>query len=143
MANLSPELFKQSSNRAQEWDMSSHSGPSYEFGPFRLDPSERLLLRDGQNLPLTPKALEALLLLVANSGRVVEKQELIEALWPDSFVEEANLTNNISLLRKVLGDSSEEPSYIETVPRRGYRFVAAVRRAEPAANEQNKSLWLT
>jgi DNA-binding winged helix-turn-helix (wHTH) protein/tetratricopeptide (TPR) repeat protein len=120
--------------------MSRQTTHSYEFGPFRLDPNERLLLRDGQSLPLTPKAFEALLLLVENSGRVLGKQELVERLWPETFVEEANLTNNISLLRKALGDSSEEPHYIETVPRRGYRFVAAVKQVQPA--EKGQSKWL-
>ena len=116
---------------------------SYEFGLFRLDPADRLLLRDGQNLSLTPKAFEALLLLVESGGRVVTKQELIEKLWPETFVEEANLTNNISLLRKALGDSSEEPRYIETVPRRGYRFVAAVKQVEPTEENQSKSRRLS
>jgi DNA-binding winged helix-turn-helix (wHTH) protein/predicted Zn-dependent protease len=111
----------------------------YEFGPFRLDPAERLLLRDGQSLPLTSKAFEALLLLVENSGHVLGKQELIKKLWPETFVEDANLTNNISLLRKALGDSSEEPRYIETVPRRGYRFVAAVKQVQPV--EEGQSKW--
>lgn len=106
--------------------MSGQAKHSYEFGPFRLDTIERLLSCDGQTLPLTPKAYETLLVLVENCGHVLRKEELIAKLWPDTFVEEANLTNNISLLRKVLGDSSDEPRYIETAPRRGYRFVARV-----------------
>src|SRR5712692_10597110 len=120
----------------------------YEFGPFRLDTTERLLLRGGQTLPLTPKAYETLLLLVENSRHVLGKEELIEKLWRDTFVEEANLTNNISLLRKALGDNSDEPQYIETVPRRGYRFVANVREAwdedtDAAAKERTKSQVVT
>jgi TolB-like protein/DNA-binding winged helix-turn-helix (wHTH) protein/Tfp pilus assembly protein PilF len=102
----------------------------YEFGPFRLDPAERKLLRGNEILALTPKAFDTLLLLVRNSGHLLEKDELITMLWPDSFVEEGSLSNNIFLLRKALG---EDPAYIETVPRRGYRFVGAVRQLPPAA----------
>jgi TolB-like protein/DNA-binding winged helix-turn-helix (wHTH) protein/tetratricopeptide (TPR) repeat protein len=104
----------------------------YEFGPFRLDPAERKLLRGNEIVVLTPKAFDTLLLLVRNSGHLLEKDDLITMLWPDSFVEEGSLSNNVFLLRKALG---EDPAYIETVPRRGYRFVGAVRqfpRASPA-----------
>ncbi len=104
----------------------------YEFGPFRMDPAERKLLRGNEIVVLTPKAFDTLLLLVRNSGHLLEKDELITMLWPDSFVEEGSLSNNIFLLRKALG---ENPAFIETVPRRGYRFVGAVRqfpRASPA-----------
>jgi len=96
----------------------------YEFGPFRLDPSERKLLRGNEIVALTPKAFDTLHLLVRNSGHLMEKDDLIRMLWPDSFVEEGSLSNNIFLLRKALG---EDPAFIETVPRRGYRFVGAVR----------------
>jgi TolB-like protein/DNA-binding winged helix-turn-helix (wHTH) protein/tetratricopeptide (TPR) repeat protein len=96
----------------------------YEFGPFRLDPAERKLLRDNEIVTLTPKAFDTLLLLVRNSGHLLEKDELINMLWPETFVEEGSLSNNIFLLRKALG---EDPAFIETVPRRGYRFVGAVR----------------
>ena len=96
----------------------------YEFGPFRLEPNERKLLRGSEIVELTPKAFDTLLVLVRNSGHLLEKDELISTLWPDSFVEEGSLSNNIFLLRKALG---EDPAYIETVPRRGYRFVGAVR----------------
>lgn len=96
----------------------------YEFGPFRLDPAERKLSRGNDVVPLTPRAFDTLYLLVRNSGRLLEKDDLITALWPDTFVEEGSLTNHIFLLRKALG---EDPSFIETVPRRGYRFVGAVR----------------
>jgi TolB-like protein/DNA-binding winged helix-turn-helix (wHTH) protein/Flp pilus assembly protein TadD len=98
----------------------------YEFGDFRLDTHERQLLRNGQPVPLTPKAFETLVLLVERSGRLVRKDELIQALWPDSFVEEANLTNNIWALRTALGERHSQ-KYIETVPKGGYRFVADVR----------------
>ncbi|MGH9766422.1 MAG: winged helix-turn-helix domain-containing protein, partial [Blastocatellia bacterium] len=82
--------------------MNEQENLSYEFGPFRLDPTSRLLLRDGQPEPLTPKAFEILLALVENSGQLVSKRELMKRVWPDTIVEEANLANNISLLRKIL-----------------------------------------
>src|SRR5262245_20915138 len=98
----------------------------YEFGPFRLDVDERLLMRDGRMTPLPPKVFDTLLVLVENSGRVVSKDELMQSLWPDTFVEESNLTQNISQLRRALGDGAGGPQYIETIPKRGYRFVAGV-----------------
>src|SRR5215469_13396441 len=107
--------------------MSKRGGHLYEFGQFRIDVAERLLLREGEAVPLTPKAFETLLLLVESSGHTVEKDELMRRLWPDTFVEEANLTNNISLLRKALDESPDGHPYIETVPRRGYRFDGAVK----------------
>jgi DNA-binding winged helix-turn-helix (wHTH) protein/TolB-like protein/Flp pilus assembly protein TadD len=97
----------------------------FGFGPFSIDAAERVLVRDGQVVPLTPKAFDLLLVLVENNGHLVEKDELMRVLWPDTFVEEANLTNNISLLRKALA-VDDEHQYIETVARRGYRFVAEV-----------------
>lgn len=97
----------------------------YEFGPFRLDGIRRLLFRENQVVPLTPKVLHTLLVLVENSGRVVSKDELMKAVWPDTFVEEGNLTQNISVLRKVLGENRGDNIFIETVPRQGYRFIAA------------------
>ena len=103
--------------------MSSHL---YEFGPFQLNTEERSLLRDGSFIPLTPKAYELLLLLIQKSGRVVSKDELMKALWPDTFVEEGNLTQHIFAIRKALGDAHSEPVFIETVARRGYRFKAKV-----------------
>ena len=95
----------------------------YEFGTFRLEPNERRLLRGDEIVALTPKAFDTLHLLVRNGGHLLEKDELIRMLWPDTFVEEGSLSNNIFLLRKALGDN---PEYIETVPRRGYRFVGNV-----------------
>ena len=100
---------------------------SYEFGPFRLDASERLLLHDGEIVPLSPKAFDMLVALVENSGHLLEKKELMQRLWPNTFVEEGSLAQNISLLRKAL-DENESQKFIETVPRRGYRFVATVRK---------------
>src|SRR5215216_5882307 len=107
----------------------------YEFGPFRLDTNERVLLRDGSPLSLTPKAFETLIVLVENSGHVLEKGELMKRIWPDSFVEDANLAVNISSLRKVLGETPDGSQYIETVPRRGYRFIAEVRESRPPQTE--------
>jgi DNA-binding winged helix-turn-helix (wHTH) protein/Tol biopolymer transport system component len=99
----------------------------YEFGPFRMDPYNKVLLRDGQPIAVTPKAFETLLVLVRRSGEVVPKEELLKEIWPDSFVEEANLNQNIFMLRKALGDTLEERRYIVTIPARGYRFAAPVR----------------
>jgi DNA-binding winged helix-turn-helix (wHTH) protein/TolB-like protein/Tfp pilus assembly protein PilF len=99
----------------------------YEFGEFRLDTSNRLLLRAGKVVPLKPKVVETLLVLVEHRGEVLAKDSLIKALWPDSFVEESNLTQNIYVLRKALGESTSAPVFIETIPRRGYRFIAEVR----------------
>ena len=115
--------------------MNEDSTHVFEFGEFRLDTSEHLLVRDGQPVPLTPKAFEMLVLLVAKSGRLVEKDELIKRLWPDSFVEESNLTHNVWTLRKALGDSQNGQRYIETVPKHGYRFTADVRELN-GANEE-------
>jgi TolB-like protein/Tol biopolymer transport system component/Tfp pilus assembly protein PilF len=102
---------------------------SYEFGSFRLDAAEYILLRDGQIVPLTPKVFETLLVLVENSGHVVDKNELYKQVWQDAFVEETNLTKNISILRKILSEGDAERSFIETVPKRGYRFVVPVRKS--------------
>jgi TolB-like protein len=99
---------------------------SYEFAPFLLDAGERLLLRDGKPVSLAPKVFDTLVVLVENSGRLVGKDELMTSLWPDTFVEEVTLARNVSDLRKVLEESSGERKYIETVSKRGYRFVAKV-----------------
>ncbi len=106
----------------------------YEFDCFRLDVSEHLLLREGQAIPLTPKVFETLLVLVENRGRTMSKEELMQRLWPDSFVEEANLTQNISVIRRALGENSASPRFIETIPKRGYRFIAEVKEEEDKAN---------
>ena len=99
------------------------AGRVYQFGSFRLNPGERTLLRGNEAVTLPAKAFDTLVLMVRNSGRLMEKDELIRTLWPDSFVEDGSLSNNIFVLRKALGD---DPRYIETVPKRGYRFVGAV-----------------
>jgi eukaryotic-like serine/threonine-protein kinase len=109
----------------------------YEFGPFRLDPAERSLLRDGKAVPLTPKAFELLVLLVENRGHLLKKDELIERVWPNTFVEEANLAQNVSALRKALDDKNGGAQYIETVPKGGYRFTAAVVDHTPAAGVES------
>jgi DNA-binding winged helix-turn-helix (wHTH) protein/TolB-like protein/Tfp pilus assembly protein PilF len=104
--------------------------PCYEFGPFRLDVSERLLSRNGEPVPVTAKVFELLVLLIRNRGHALTKDELMSKLWPDTIVEENNLTVNMSALRKALSDDSSHPQYIETVPRRGYRFVSDVKVAQ-------------
>lgn len=98
----------------------------YDFDRFRIDASERLLLRDGQIVPMTQKAFDVLLILVERRDRIVTKEELMSAVWPDTFVEEGNLAQNIYTLRKILGETPAGDDYIKTVPRRGYRFAAAV-----------------
>lgn len=117
--------------------MSQPADHYYEFGPFRLDPAEHVLLREGQLVPLTPKALETLWVLVEHRGHVVDKDELMRKVWPDTFVEEVNLAKNVSTLRKTLGGGESEQGYIETIPKRGYRFVASVREvsASPQVEE--------
>jgi Tol biopolymer transport system component/DNA-binding winged helix-turn-helix (wHTH) protein len=98
----------------------------YEFGPYRLETNERILLREGQLVPLTPKAFETLLALVESGGHILDKEDLLKKVWPDTFVEEVSLAKKVSILRKVLGEDVDH-HYIETIPRRGYRFVANVR----------------
>src|SRR6185369_8086695 len=99
----------------------------YEFGPFCLDPAEHTLLRDGQPIPLRPKVYVLLVVLVENRGRLVDKEQLMTSLWAEQFVEEGNINKNISMLRQALGESDGGTKFIETVPKRGYRFVAEVR----------------
>jgi DNA-binding winged helix-turn-helix (wHTH) protein/tetratricopeptide (TPR) repeat protein len=100
---------------------------SFEFGPFRLNLSERLLERNGKAVPLAPKLFETLAILVEHSGHILEKDELMKRLWPDTFVEESSLAQNIFQLRKALCDGNSHRQYIETVPKRGYRFSGGVR----------------
>jgi TolB-like protein/DNA-binding winged helix-turn-helix (wHTH) protein/Tfp pilus assembly protein PilF len=102
-----------------------------EFGPFQVDPQQRLLFRDQQPISLSPKTFDLLLLLVQHSERVVLKDDLMKALWPDTFVEESNLGQHVFQLRKALGDRSQDSSYIVTVPGRGYRFAQSVRILQP------------
>lgn len=102
------------------------SQTAYEFGPFRVDPRERQLVRNGEIVPLRPKVFDLLLVLVQNSGHTLSKGEVIRQVWPNTAVEEGNLARNISTLRSALGERQRERRYIETVPWRGYRFVAKV-----------------
>jgi DNA-binding winged helix-turn-helix (wHTH) protein len=99
----------------------------YEFDRFCLDASEHILLYDVQEVPLTPKVFETPLLLVENSGHVVGKEELLKTIWPDSIVEESSLSQNIFQLRKAFGDGSDGRRFIETIPKRGYKFIAPVK----------------
>jgi DNA-binding winged helix-turn-helix (wHTH) protein len=101
----------------------------YEFGPFRLDCASRVLFRNGSVVALTPKALDTLQVLLENAGKPVEKETLVKAVWPDAFVEESNLAHNISVLRKALENGPATGPYIETLSKRGYRFVGVVREA--------------
>jgi Tol biopolymer transport system component/DNA-binding winged helix-turn-helix (wHTH) protein len=106
--------------------MSGSKRHCYAFGPFRADPLKRLLLREGQVVPITPKAFDLLLTLLQHSGEALSKDELLQAVWPDAEVEENNLTRNISTLRKALGEQPDEHRYVVTIPGRGYSFVAPV-----------------
>ena len=118
----------------------------YKFGGYIIDVSQRVLLRDGKFVHLTPKAFNILLLLIQNHGRIVDKDTLMREVWPDAFVEEGNLAFNINTLRNILGKDESESHCIETVRKRGYRFVADVRYVDetypqempPAANDQGQ-----
>jgi TolB-like protein/DNA-binding winged helix-turn-helix (wHTH) protein/Flp pilus assembly protein TadD len=114
----------------------------YEFGPFRVDPLRRLLLRDGKQVRLPAKAFEILLALLEEKGRLLDKDELMRRVWPDAVVEENNLTVNMSALRKALGESPRDHRYLVTVPGRGYQFVADVRQdsGRPAWETEEKPL---
>ena len=114
--------------------MPSQTKVVYKFGAFLLNPADKQLFRDGKPVPLPPKVFDTLLLLVESQARLVEKDEFLKRLWPDSFVEEVALAHCISHLRKALRDGTEECGFIETVPKRGYRFVAAVEAVRPASD---------
>jgi DNA-binding winged helix-turn-helix (wHTH) protein len=107
--------------------MAKQARQVYEFPPFRLDPVERLLWKNGEPVALTPKAFDTLVVLVENNRHVMTKEELLELIWPDTYVEETNLAQHISMLRRVLGEKPDGGQFIETVPKRGYRFVSTVR----------------
>src|SRR5689334_1421320 len=108
----------------------------YRFGPFELNVAERMLQREDSNIPLRGKVFETLCFLVEHAGRLVRKEELLEAIWPDAVVEENNLTQQISVLRKALGEGATGQNYIETIPRIGYRFVAPVTNVVPGEISQ-------
>jgi DNA-binding winged helix-turn-helix (wHTH) protein/TolB-like protein/tetratricopeptide (TPR) repeat protein len=118
---------------------------TFEFGPYRLEVATRRLLRNGEAVPLQPKAFDVLVALIERRDRVVDKAELMQLVWPDSFVEEANLTQTIFVLRKTLGSDASGADYIETVPRRGYRFAAGVTHGAtaPALAARSKRRVLT
>ena len=100
----------------------------YEFDKFRLDAKSHRLFRrgNGELVPLTPKAVELLLVLIENKNRILSKDELLELIWSNSIVEESNLSQTIFVLRKALGENTKEPRFILTAPNRGYQFIAAV-----------------
>ena len=111
----------------------TQSGEIYTFGPFRLEVATRTLSREGEPVTLTSKAFDTLLVLLRHRDRVVEKEELVKFVWPDTFVSDDSLTHSVSVLRRALGDDSAQPVYIATVPRRGYRFLAPVLVEQDAA----------
>ena len=116
---------------------------SYEFGSFRLEPAERRLLKQGKPVALAPKVFDTLLVLVENRGHLLEKSDLMTRLWPDAVVEEVNLARNVSDLRRILGDGIDGHRYIETVPKRGYRFIGEMRgerTTAPARSAKNHSV---
>ncbi len=126
--------------------MTSEHSVSYEFDSFRLLPNERLLFRDGQPVQLTPKVFDTLLVFVTNSGRLLTKEELMKLIWPNTTVEEGNLTQNIFLLRKLFGETPHDHQYFVTIPSQGYRFVAKVRAlgpdsTKPAAEVESKTTF--
>lgn len=109
----------------------NRSASRVRFGTVTLIPDERLVLKDGRPVPLTPKAFDLLVVLTANPGRLLTKEQLMQAVWPETTVEESNLSYHVFAIRKALGESTEVDRYIETVPKRGYRFVAVVERVAP------------
>ncbi len=120
----------------------SSNPKTYEFEGFRIEVDKRLLLRNGVSVPLTPKVFDTLLHLVRRTGNVVDKEELMQAVWPDTAVEENNLNQNISTLRRVLGESRGENRYIATIPGKGYRFTAAVESAQAVPQEASSRVTL-
>src|SRR5688500_10231016 len=120
--------------------MPSHINHFYRFGEFTIDADQVLLLSHGDPLLLAPKVLETLLTLVQNGGRIIEKEELMKRLWPDTCVEESNLTYCIVQLRKTLGDEARHPRYIETIPKRGYRFIVDVEEGVSDVAIESKNL---
>src|SRR5262245_62119870 len=133
--------------------MSSQTTQTYFFGRFRVDAGKRLLFTGGELAALTPKAFDTLLALIENRGTVLSKEELMRLVWADQIVEENNLAQNIHMIRKSLGEGSEGVKYIETIPKRGYRFVAdvevlteplpAAQAARPAAATRPKTQYAT
>src|ERR1044072_6584998 len=114
--------------------MSSPDNHLYEFGQFVLDARSRILLKDGATVRLTPKAFDTLLVLIQHGVQLVEKEQLLKEVWPDTFVEQGSLSRNTHELRKALGDHSGEPRYIETIPKRGYRLLTPVKVTDAAGD---------
>lgn len=108
---------------------------AYAFGPFRFDPHDRVLYRAGAAVPLSPKAAELLLLFMQSRGRLLSKEVLISSLWPETFVEESSLSQTVFLLRKALGDAPGSEAWIDTVPRRGFRFSAPIAHVDSLADD--------
>ncbi|MGE3492978.1 MAG: tetratricopeptide repeat protein [Vicinamibacterales bacterium] len=118
-------------------------GPAvFEFGEFRLDAARRLLFRGDAPVPILPRAFDILLCLVQRRGQLVTKEELLKAVWPDTFVEEGNLAQNISVIRRALGESPRDHRYIVTIPRRGYRFAPEIVETRPAASASPRAVEL-
>ena len=122
----SQKISKRNPKRTGDESGSESGGVVYKFGPFLLDQSERVLLHGKEQVSLTPKVFDTLVVLVENAGRLVTKEKLLEAVWPETFVEEANLSVNIASLRKALGKDGGKQQYIETISKRGYRFANVV-----------------
>ena len=122
-----------------DWSRYLGNPAGRQFGPFLIDIAERMLRRDGETVPLTPKAFDVLVALIEKPGQLISKEELLQKVWPDTFVEESNLSYNIFALRKALGDTAERSVYVETVPKKGYRFRASVGPATPPGNAQPAS----
>jgi DNA-binding winged helix-turn-helix (wHTH) protein len=120
-------ICKETPDKRRSQYMELKTGSFYEYGSFRLEPAEHRLTRDGKPVSLAPKTFELLVFLVQNQGRLVTKDQIMQAVWPGSFVEDANLTVTISVLRKALGEKDGDLRYIETVPKKGYRFTASVK----------------
>ena len=146
MSLKNPLNFPKSSE-SKDWTGSVNR--LYEFGPFRLDPEKRILEKRGVPVPLGSRAFDLLLALVEESGRTVDKDELMKRLWPDSFVEEGNLSVQVSALRKALGEAPDEHEYIVTIPGRGYRFAKPIRALEKGrdfvrreGDHPDKTKWL-
>jgi Tol biopolymer transport system component/DNA-binding winged helix-turn-helix (wHTH) protein len=136
---LNPGRYENQSSFFSRGIMSLPFKQFYEFGEFRLDVREKILMQGDQPVELTPKGFELLSVFVENHGRLLEKDELMDRIWTDSFVEEGNLTFNIRQLRKILGDDAHEPKYIKTVRRHGYRFIADVRRISEENNRVDET----
>src|ERR1700741_5289148 len=129
--------------RERESSSSPADGHLYRFGQFALDSRKRTLSRAGSPVSLTPKAFDVLLFLVQNPSRLVTKEELLQAVWGDTFVEEGNLTQYISHLRKALGDNAEDMRLIVTIARKGYQFTANVTVAEAAGTAKHSAVQVS